>query len=192
MNNFDLTIQNFFLFSSDQVRNQDTKSLETTPSFVTIKNALKQKAASIGWPGLMNAVISRLPDLLGVSIKPILSRAWAKHIELQRYLEGGEESSDETVILALAEHEITSNHQPSVQILLDEHLLAEICLDIHLTMLLKGFNLLIQNGRIRECRTGSCVCGGSLSCEGITLLEKKTQEFPLPGIISFERGIEST
>lgn len=68
-------------------------------------------------------------------------------------------------------------------------MLGKIPFQVDLALVLKGVVLKIQAGRIKTVRTGSCQARGSLKCENLLLLEKKTQVIELPGLIDLGEGV---
>ena len=55
--------------------------------------------------------------------------------------------------------------------------------------MLEGIILKIQEGKIKEITTGTCKGKGTVECENILILERKTRPFCLPGSVSLGEGI---
>lgn len=139
---------------------------------------------SIKWSVSMPDLVSSIAELFDVEIPDILTVSWKKADALKKVLAESKASPDETFELELAEHTIESEHHPYIEIRIrDIPVPKTIEFTVLLSFTLKGFILKIQDGEIREIRTGSCDVEGSVQFQGVTIVEKKSAPIQLPGSI---------
>lgn len=158
----------------------------------TIKNlhiSLEQKLKGLQWSLAREEICSHIQALLQVDLAGILARAWKTYSELLNYTDTQRYPPERSYLVALAEHEVKSRHKPALEILVNGEVLGKIPFQVDLVLVLKGVVLKIQAGRIKTARTGSCQARGSLKCENLLLLEKKTQVIELPGLIDLGEGV---
>jgi len=122
----------------------------------------------------------------------VLAGAWNTEGILVKYLDKEKYPPDKTVIVPLVKHSIKSSHHPYIEVLVDDVAMGKVHLDIVIEMVLEGFNLKIQDGKIKAIATGICKAKGSVGLDGVTLMEEKMKPISLPGIISLKDGIEIT
>ena len=82
-----------------------------------------------GWGGaLIEAqIFEKLKDLLAIGIPDILVAAWNKYRILLKYLDREKYPPNESFLVPLAEHSITSEHHPYVEILVNDQPVGKIC-----------------------------------------------------------------
>lgn len=188
MDSPEATLKDFFHTSETGLAEEKGISLETSPRISSVRRALEEANTGIRWPFLKSKIVEHVDDLLDIKVKDILVGGWKKYRQLQKYLKDGEHPTNETILLPLAEHTINSSHKPSLKVILDGALLESIDFEIKLSLKLKGLVLEIRGGKIKQAQTGTCQGTGSIKCEGIALVDKKTSEFKLPGVIGFENS----
>jgi hypothetical protein len=112
-----------------------------------------------------------------------LVSSWKKARELQEALEESKESPDEIIVLDLAEHEITNEYHPYIEIrIAGLPLPKKIEFKVQIVTALKGINLKIQGGTITEIQAGSCDFEGKIKYEDLTIAEKKVGPIELLGV----------
>lgn len=133
--------------------------------------------------------LAQLPALLDVPIDKILVRAWSTSQAFRKFIAAVRTSGDEPVRLPLREHRIESRHHPVVEVLVSGKRVDTLDFEIKLTMTLRGAVLEARRGKVVALHTGECVAAGTISFEGLQLLERKSAPLRLPGRISFAGGI---
>jgi hypothetical protein len=112
-----------------------------------------------------------------------LVSSWKKAKELQEALEESRKSPEEVIVLDLAEHEITNEYHPYVEIrIAGMPLPKKIEFKVQIVTALKGINLKIQDGTITEIQAGSCDFEGKIKYEDLTIAEKKVGPLKLLGV----------
>ena len=121
---------------------------------------------------MVGMMISKLGEILGEVdvVGDILGSAWGKAPEIMEYL-SPDCPPDETYMVPLIEHEITSEHSPAVEPKFKQQSLGEFIFDIALSLMVEGAILEIRAGRIRKIHIGSCTGGGGMGHQGIQLME---------------------
>ncbi len=147
------------------------------------------KVPLAGFAGAKGDLAKALWDLLDLNISDILIKTWNEAGIMKKYLNRSEYDPNAEVSVALSEHQIKSEHQPRLDILLDGKKLFEIVLDVSLEFSLNSIVLKIKDAKITDIETGTCKAGGSVSYKGLELLKKDTGDIELPGTFRFERGI---
>jgi len=185
MNNSINTLADFFLMDEKTLSKDQRSSIETSSQIKELKKNLQKEAESLKWPPIVDQVADKIADLLNnITIKDIMVGAWSKYHYLDKYLDKSKYALDETILVPLAEHTIKSKHHPSIEILVNDHIVDEIKLDIAVVFKLKGIMLTIKDGKIRQIQTGTCKISGTVKCEQMILAKKELSTISLPGKIS--------
>ncbi len=189
MNVAPLTLTQFFSLQNKELLPDKLSTLESSGQVSTVKEAVAKQAKGVGWGVIEDQIFEKLKDLLAISIPDILVAAWNKYQILLKYLDREKYPPNESFLVPLAEHCITSEHHPYVEILVNEQPVGKIGFDIKVALTLEGIILKIQGGKIKEIFTGTCKGKGTISCDNIVILEKKTESVALPGSIDLGQGV---
>jgi len=147
-----------------------------------IAGPLRQAAAA--------SLIDASAALLQSPLADILGGAWKKAHEIAQYADPRKHPPEQIAEVALGGHEIALKRQPALDVLLDGAPTGlTVACELKLKLEMKSVLLRIQGGRIVGARVGDFFGGGSYSCAGVTLAERKTSPFRLPGDIAFAPGI---
>lgn len=187
MNTVPITLSQFF--SLKEVSPDRLSATESGEQVSAVKGLVLKQTKGLGWGVIKDEIFKKLGDLLEISIPDILVAAWNKYQILLKYLDREKYPPNESFLVPLAEHCITSEHHPYVEILVNEQAVGKIGFDIKVALTLEGIILKIQDGKIKEIFTGTCKGKGTITCDNIVILEKKTESVPLPGSIDFGQGI---
>ena len=137
------------------------------------QSRLGREIKTIRWPAAMPDLASKITELFDIELPGLLVPAWKKAKELQEALEESKKSPDEVTVLNLAEHEITNEFHPYIEIrIAGMPLPKKIEFKVQIATTLKGINLKIQNGAITEIQTGSCDFEGKVKYQDLTLAKK--------------------
>lgn len=142
-----------------------------------IKEAKGIKVAS------MPDLTEKFGELFDIPIPEIFLASWKKANALQSVLEESRKSPETVMNLELAEHTIVSQHKPSIEVKIQNATVTKLEFTLRLGFILKGFNLKIQNGEIREMQTGVCEVKGTVEYDKLIIAEKKLAPITLPGSI---------
>lgn len=184
-----ITLRDFFLFENEGLPQTGVFKIESLQKVSSIRDALAKKAQALKWTVAFDEIISKMDDLLRISLHDIMVSAWNKYRLLENSIEKSKASPNETFVIALAEHTIKSRHKPYIEIILNDKTMGKIDFDFSIDLILKGFIVKVKNGKMKEIITGSCKSRGTIKCEDFTILEKETASFPLPGSIELDEGV---
>jgi hypothetical protein len=147
------------------------------------QSRLGREIKTIQWPAAMPDLVSKISELFDIELPGLLVPAWKKTKELQDALEESSKSPDEVIVLNLAEHEITNEFHPYIEIrIAGMPLPKKIEFKVQIATTLKGINLKIQAGAIKEIQAGSCDFGGKVKYQDLTLAKKNVGPIELLGV----------
>lgn len=153
-----------------------------------LRERLDQEVTTIKWTAAMPDLVGKIGELLDLEIPGLLMLGWKKADEIAKALAESVETPDESIFLGLAEHEITSEHKPYIEIRLLKYvpLRKRIEFTVTLAAKLAGIELEIKNGAISRITAGSCEGSGTLALEELQLAEKKFGTIRLDGLSFYE------
>jgi len=181
------TLADFFIVSDIAADRLD--ELEADATVADFRAKLAREFDGLRWSAVWDAVKGQVEKLLEVRFVDILLGAWTKYEELQKYCDPAQHPPEETYLVPLLEHALTSTHQPAVEIEIEDAFREKIPFEIALTLKLSGMLLQIRGGRILKIYTGRCQGSGSVKCSGIALIEKETSSIQLPGVMDLGDGV---
>jgi hypothetical protein len=149
----------------------------TTPpsnEWQEFQSRARREIKAIKYPAAMPDLASKIGELFNVELPDLLVLSWKKARELQEALEESRKSPEEVIVLDLAEHSVTNEYHPYIEIrIAGMPLPKKIEFKVQIATALKGINLKIQAGKITEIQAGSCDFEGKLEYQDLTLAEKK-------------------
>ena len=92
-------------------------------------------------------------------------------------------SPGKEILLELAEHKITSKHEPYFTLLRNGTEIASLKFSINRELTIQGAILRILNGEIKEIQVGQIKGKGTIKSGRALLLEKELQPIEVPGTI---------
>jgi hypothetical protein len=156
------------------------------------QSRLGREITSVKWPAAMPDLASKIGELFDIELPGLLVPAWKKAKELQEALEESKKSPDEVTVLNLAEHEISNEYHPYIEIrIAGMPLPKKIEFKVQIATTLKGINLKIQAGTITEIQAGSCDFEGKVKYQDLTLAKKNVGPIELLGVSTITRPEES-
>jgi len=177
-------------FGFDTISKETVAEIAGTKEFKALKAKLRKELPAVTLTeSFFEMLITQLSELLNIDVRTILLNTWNKSSDILQYTDSQKYPPDEIFMLPLAQHTITSEHQPSLQLTLNKAPVGEIQLDIKLELTIKGGILKIQNKRIMAFSVGTCQGKGSVRYGELALLERKSGAFTLPGTFALGAGI---
>ncbi len=172
------TLRNIFSLPPSVGQNQ------TLDQLATIEKAIEEDFSGIDWKASMPGVGPKIDGLFDIDISNLLVAAWNKTGEIQRIRGESRKSPEEVRWVELAKHSISSEHHPYVEMTIKGAPPKKIVeLTVKLTLTLKGFQLRIQDGAIREVRSGTCEAEGTIEFKGMVIKKQEIKPIVLPGSI---------
>src|SRR6476646_10673552 len=177
MNNSSLNLRTLFSFPDPAA------TAAPSNQWQEFQNRLGREVKTIKWPAAMPDLASKIGELFNVELPELLVSSWKKARELQEALEGSRKSPEEVIVLDLAEHEITNEYHPYIEIrIAGMPLPKKIEFKVQIVTALKGINIKIQAGTIKEIHASSCDIEGKIKYEDLTIAQKKVGPIELLGV----------
>ena len=151
---------------------------------------LANAEAGEGTRKLVDSLMSTAKDrILDVSLIDIMLGGWVKIAAIQEFAIGEKLLSEKTHKFEFSEHKIDSKHSPKIELYVYEDKVADLTVDITLTLIIAKTVLRIRKGLITEVRISGCKAKGKIGFHGQTLLEKESKELEFPRGIKLGDGI---
>ena len=181
---------NHFMSIKDLSKKQLSEIVKSK-KFRPIKEKMTKQLKGIPVPEkFFEEIFKQLSELLHIDVRAILLSVWSKSEEFGKFLNTEDYPPGEIVLVPLAEHTITSEHNPSLKSFLNKIPLAEMKFHVNIELALKGAILKIQDGKIMGGTIGSCAGKGSITYgDDHVLLQKESEPWGLPGSIDLSSGI---
>jgi hypothetical protein len=176
-------------FDQKKISDKTLEELYSKEGIGELKIRLNQECQELEWKAVWNSIIDHVDKLLNINVSEIMLRAWKNYHDLSKYRDLEKYPPDKSFLAPLLEHTITSKHKPEIVIELEPLFKKTIPFDINIKLVLKGFTLEIQAGKVIKIHTGECKGSGTFQCLNVTLLEKATGNIVLPGIIDLGEGV---
>lgn len=184
-----VTVESLLFGASGAAGAKAMARLEEDDQATALKESLAE-VANVAWGNVSEELGEQMGKLLDVGLDDILLGGWAKYRHLRQYRDAEKYPPDETILVPLAEHSITSTHEPYIEILVGDRRVGRITFNIELTLVLEGVVLKVRDGKIWEVKAGRCRGDGRLTTGGVTIAEKETDNIDLPGVIALPEGFE--
>ena len=177
MNNSSLSLRTLFSLP---------KPGATTPpsnQWQEFQSRLGREIKTIKWLAPMPDLVSKVGELFNIELPDLLVLSWKKARQLQEALEESRRSPEQVIVLDLAEHAITNEYHPYIEIrIAGMPLPKKIEFQVQIVTRLKGINLKIQAGSITEIQAGSCDFEGKVKYQDLTLADKRLGPIELVGV----------
>lgn len=189
MNNRELTVKTFFGMESNHAPQEMRTKIEKVDQVSSLREKISTAVGKAVWPVAFDEIARKALSLLEIRVTDILLGAWNKYQGLKKYLDKDRYPPTQSVLVPLAEHTVKSQHQPYVEILVNDEVAARVTFQVDLAFTVRGVLLLVQDGRIKSVKTGEIKGKGTVKCEQALLLEQDFRTVSLPGTIDLGDGI---
>jgi len=152
-----------------------------------LHDKLSAEVKGIKWVAMPD-LVARIGELLDIQIPDLLLASWKKCDELQTALEESKKSPQSVTYLGLADHSITSEHSPYIEVRIAKAPPKKIEFKLKLVFKLKACELKIQDGLIKQARAGACEVEGTLAQGPLVIATKKLAPIKLPGSFPIEKS----
>ncbi len=164
-------------------------ALESSPALATLAGGLANAAGPEAWRHAVYGVAGAIPHLLDIEVGTILAGAWAGEGELRRYTDPQRYPPGEVVHVELTPHVVTSEHRPSVDLLVNDQPYGQLGLAVSVTLQVEGASLTITDGKIWQAAAGACTATGRIACDGQVLGECPPTRAELPAPLVFAEPV---
>jgi hypothetical protein len=135
------------------------------------------------WRIFPSMVAQHVGKLLDIRLGDVLVGAWNKARAIRQSLDKSNKAPGKEILLELAEHTITSKHEPYLTLLRNGAQVASLKFSVNLELTLQGAMMRILNGEIKEIQVGQIRGKGTIKSGRVVLLEKELGPLEVPGMI---------
>jgi hypothetical protein len=186
MNEKPATLETFFGFSRGSARgSEEFAAMEAGLPAARVEEAVKKANDNRAVPISSAAFIAAIGGILNVPLLDIIVRAWNEGKLFRKYLDPETYDPEEVISITLKEHEVTSTHQPKIDVVLNGQTIDSIEFQLDVVLTLEGVILQVQGGNIRKVQSGRVKGKCTIKCENMILFERKTEAMDLPGTVQF-------
>ena len=143
----------------------------------------------LDWAQIASGLAGKVEAMFDIGLSDVLAGAWRDYRELRDCADPAKHAADEAISLPMVDHVIETTFEPYLEVAIGARPPLRVTFAISLALELHGVVLRIENAVIRSFRLASCRGGGTVSCEGVAVIERKTRELELPGEIELPGGI---
>jgi len=189
MKNHDMKVKDLLFDSDVSVLGKTREKMEKEPASVNLRAELAKKSKLIKWDVVSGVLMDRAMEMSDMPVAKILLPAWKKYREIEKFADSKSYSPEDTVLVALVEHTVQSEHKSSLQILFKGVEVKVIDFTVATELTLQGVALRIRAGRVMAIEAGSVKGKASLAMESEMVLEKPIASISLPGKIDLGDGV---
>jgi hypothetical protein len=120
-------------------------------------------------------VAEALTGTLAIEIGGLVLAGWAKYVELLAAARRTRETPGHPEDVVLVDHEITSTHQPAVEVIVDGSPVITLVFEVTVSLQLRGVIAVVQDGLLVALRCGDVVAGARLALWDHPLLEREVR-----------------
>lgn len=190
MSDSDATLNSIFSIEAKDLPPIVAAVVESADATAAIKSKILDGVAELDMGTIVAAVAEKVAGLLDMSLSEVMVTAWKKYELLADCLDEEKYAPGESILVTLAEHSISSEHHPSIEILANDQEIAKLTFSISLSMHLKSAVLKVQDKHVREVRLGEVSGAASFRCGEYEIASREFDARTLPGSISLDPGIE--
>jgi hypothetical protein len=184
-----LTLRELFSVDTKDFATRVEPGLDGYQAAQKTRQEIAHESRAIRWPWVRSAIAAESRDLLNLNVVDVLVNAWQKYMQIEQYADPKKHAPEETILVPLATHTVSSEHHPCVKILLQGREVGSIEFTLEFALTLESFVLVIKNGKVAEIRTGSGKGEASLSLRETELWKKELAPVHFPGNIPLASGI---
>jgi len=163
---------------------------EADPAFGIMARNLPNVGGLLAHAAAVRAIAARIPDLLRLDLGVVLVGGWKKLAELRSYTDPKKYGPEETVVVEITRHIITSVHRPTLDVIVNSVRVDTLPFELKLTVTLDGALLTIRAGKIHSVSPGACKGSFELKCEGFSILKQDPAPLRLPGAWTFKEPVQ--
>jgi hypothetical protein len=150
-----------------------------------LKAALKSKGR-IALADIEKEMGNAYRRALNVKLIDIFAGAWSAVTQVAELGDTTNYPSGEKHFVPLANHRITSDHRPKVEVLVDGMPLVSLTLNVNLQAQFEAAVLEVEGGHIHAIKPGNCLAMASVSCRGVPIASTSSRRLALPAEIELQ------
>lgn len=183
------TLRDFFALADDDQATQRVTALAASPALSTLAGTVSEAAGASHWQRAVRDLAGAIPALLHVDVSHILAGAWQQNSELGRFTDPHQYPPDETILVALTTHVVSSQHRPHLDLLVNDRSCGRLDVTVKIALRVEGVVLTIRDGKIWQATTGACTASGRIACADHTLSARASVSVRLPETLVFDRPV---
>ncbi len=189
------TLKSLFFGRRDALDRRGGRQLERGDALAELRRQIADELGKGRWRTVAVQLGKKIAEVLDIGIVDrILLPAWSKLEQLQQYRDRDKFPPEETVLVPLHTHTVSSTHAPEILLKLNETELGRLALAVELELELEGILLEVRDARIRQIQAGRAAGRGQLSCSfrdaNLYSVERRSRSYRLAGGISLGDGFE--
>jgi len=126
-------------------------------------------------------------EVLQIPFSDVLTGAWSRYSELMQAAELTRANPGRREDVVLAEHTVTSEHHPHVDVLVDDTLVASIQLNVQLLCTVRALTVAVERAAIVEVGSGSAHVELSVAADDVPLWTRE-HEFDVTAVVRLREG----
>ena len=162
---------------------------EAGKCLTALRARIPATASSAFWPSAMMQIHEKISEVLDVPVASVLGGAWRTYGPFLKYCDAKEYPPDVVSTVPLGDHTIISSIKPFVEVYCGNERVGQLDFEIKLLITIEGGILSIKGGRFMSLGTANAKIEGTLSCEGVIVLDRTSKDYKFPGSIRFGEGI---
>jgi hypothetical protein len=152
---------------------------------------VRSAATSVVPKGALALIRRQVADaalaVLDIPFADVLTDAWSRYSELMQAAQLTRADPGRREDVVLAEHTVTSEHHPQVDVLVDDTLVASIYLQVDLLCTVRSLTVAVERGAIVEVGSGSTHVKVSVGSGEVPLWTRE-HDFDLPAVVKLREG----
>jgi hypothetical protein len=176
------------LFDRDSLRVPELIAVASTG----MRKAADARGAVISpafWVTSAQRVVDLVEKLVDVPLADILVGAWKVNRQFSKYTNPAAYPPEKVTCVELLTHHIKSSYEPYLELVIDGQPSGKLEFCLAMDVAFKAGVLTIQAGKFRRLDPGRCDVTGTLSCGGVEITQRKSDEFRWDQGITFDPGV---
>jgi hypothetical protein len=126
-------------------------------------------------------------EVLEIPFSDVLTGAWSRYSELMQAAELTRANPGRREDVVLAEHTVTSEHHPHVDVLVDDRLVTSIHLQVELVCTVRALTVAVERAAIVEVGSGSAHLELSVGADDVPLWTRE-HDFDVTAVVRLREG----
>ena len=166
----------------------EAEAHDDNPKLKEVQETIRKELRSADMFAVSSALLNKIAALLDDQVLDALAGGWSKSVEILKYRDREKYPPQNSYLIALGEHTVSHECHPSIDLFINNVRHKTLEFVVKLAVELKGFQLEIQDARIRKIHTGAWAGSGSVTLSGMEIYKKELKPVALPGIVDLGEG----
>jgi hypothetical protein len=171
----------------------DTEADQSAGLAVDLSHSLDELSPSALSSSVRQSIQRDVADaamgLLELDLTDVLASGWQKHSHLRAAGKRTKEAPGTLETVVLAEHRISYDAHPYVDVLLGDAHLTRVKLTLLITVDITGLEASISAGRLKSVSAGKAIVTASLDLAGVPVARRRSRDVRLPSEIGLGDGL---